>query len=262
MLLINNPNTDVFFNLASEEYLVKHYHEDVFMLWQNDYSVIVGKHQDVKTEVNLDFVNEKHIKVARRFSGGGTVYNDLGNLNLTFIERTTQPNFDKYTRQMIEFLSTVGIDARTDDRRGLFVNGLKISGSAQYIYKDKVLYHASLLFSSNLHYLNATIDSPYFYDENREKTKPWSQIKSVKSPVANLKDFLPHILTIKEFKNQIINFFINKNDEVKSSVFDRSDLVTINRLKNEKYATRKWNYLAEFDRKNSNNKNHKINVNI
>ena len=85
MLCINNPYTDAWFNLAAEEYFLHSFQENVFMLWQNEPSVIIGKHQNVWAEVNMDFVRDHRIKVVRRYSGGGAVYHDAGNLNFTFI---------------------------------------------------------------------------------------------------------------------------------------------------------------------------------
>ena len=83
MLCIHNTQTDPYFNLAAEEYLLKNFKENIFMLWQNEPSIVIGKHQDVWAEVNLKFVQDQQIKIARRFSGGGAVYHDPGNLNLT-----------------------------------------------------------------------------------------------------------------------------------------------------------------------------------
>jgi len=86
MLLLHRTSTDPYFNIATEEYLVKTASEPVFMIWQNKPSVIVGKHQNPLREVNLDFVNQMQIPVIRRISGGGTVYHDLGNINYSFID--------------------------------------------------------------------------------------------------------------------------------------------------------------------------------
>ena len=90
MLYINNPYTDAWFNLAAEEYLLKNFSDDIFMLWQNEPSVIIGKHQNVWDEINRNYIQEKHIKVVRRYSGGGAVYHDSGNLNITFIQNSKE----------------------------------------------------------------------------------------------------------------------------------------------------------------------------
>lgn len=111
-LIIDNPFTDIYFNLAAEEFLLKNRPENILMLWQNTPSVVLGKHQRVETEINLTYVKDKQIRIARRYSGGGTVYHDLGNLNLTFIENTNVPDFEKYTRKTLEFLNSIGVQAQ------------------------------------------------------------------------------------------------------------------------------------------------------
>lgn len=94
MRFINSSFTDAGFNLAAEEYLLKQGTEDVFMLWQSAPSVIIGKHQRVETEVNRTMAEQNKIPVFRRFSGGGAVYHDWGNINLTFIETTRLARFE------------------------------------------------------------------------------------------------------------------------------------------------------------------------
>ena len=91
MFCIDNRCTDVYFNLAVEEYLLKQTQGDYFVIWQSEPSVVMGKNQSVRAEVNEDYRIEKGIRLARRFSGGGAVYHDKGNINLTFIETTSQP---------------------------------------------------------------------------------------------------------------------------------------------------------------------------
>ena len=145
MVSILNDSTDAYFNLAAEEYLLRSFGQDVFMLWQNEPSVVIGKHQNVWAEINPAFIQERDIKVVRRFSGGGAVYHDLGNLNFTFIESSRNADFDKYTSLMVDLLAEVGVPAEADSRRGLTVQGLKISGSAQCIHRGKCMYHATLL---------------------------------------------------------------------------------------------------------------------
>jgi len=246
MYCIDNPHTDAYFNLAAEEYLLKNFPGDVFMLWQNEPSVIIGKHQNIQTEVNLDFIRGKQIKVARRYSGGGAVYHDPGNLNLTFIETSDHPDFDKYVRQMQDFLSTVGIHATSDERRALYIDGLKISGSAQYIRRNKVLYHATLLFSSNLSNLTATLYTKSAEMESVQPSEAWRYVKSVKSAVTNISEHLPCPLSIHEFRRIIIKYFINNNINSNTYTFSIKDTAAITKLVQEKYATTEWNFHAKF----------------
>lgn len=105
MRFINSSFTDAGFNLAAEEYLLKQGTEDVFMLWQSAPSVIIGKLQRVETEVNRTMAEQNKIPVFRRFSGGGAVYHDLGNINLTFIETTRLARFETYLERTVEMLT-------------------------------------------------------------------------------------------------------------------------------------------------------------
>lgn len=241
MVCIDNPYTDAYFNLAAEEYLLEKFPGDVFMLWQNDASVIVGKHQDVAAEVNLAFARENNIKVVRRHSGGGAVYHDDGNVNVTFIENGSQPDFGKYTGRMLEILASMGIKAYEDERHTLYIDGLKISGCAQFIRKNKVLFHATLLFSSNLTNLAATLDSLQAGTEARLQTKKKHYVSSVKSPVTNIRDYLPQPLSLAEFKQHILRDFL-KNSADSSYTFSMEDLAAIEKLRQDKYLTNDWNF--------------------
>jgi lipoate---protein ligase len=241
MIYIDNPYTDTGFNLAAEEYLLKNFSSNVFMLWQNEPSVIIGKHQNLQAEVNMDYARENQIKTFRRFSGGGTVYQDLGNVNLSFIETSVHPEFNKFTLQMLAFLSSIGIHAEANERRALFINGFKISGCAQYLRKNKVLYHATLLFSTNLNHLVSTLDSIQTDSKNEQVGKSWNFVKSVKSPVANISTYLTEPLTLSKFKKSIFDFFFKMETDNQLYFFSEEDLAAITKLKQEKYATKNWN---------------------
>ena len=143
MFCIDNRCTDIYFNLAAEEYLLKQKRGNFFMLWQSEPSVVIGKHQSVAAEADKRFLDEKGITLARRFSGGGAVYHDRGNINLSFIETVKQPDFGYYLQQVVDFLEKVGISAYADQRLGIYVDERKISGSAQCIHKDRVMYHCT-----------------------------------------------------------------------------------------------------------------------
>ena len=137
MLCIYNPSTEPYFNLAAEEYFLDSCQEDVFMLWRNEPAIIVGKFQNSLAEINLDYVQEKHIKVVRRQTGGGAVFHDLGNLNFTFIENDSNGNFQTFTEPILKVLNQLGVDARFEGRNDLTINGMKFSGNAQCFRDDQ-----------------------------------------------------------------------------------------------------------------------------
>lgn len=113
MLLINNNNTNPYFNFALEEYLLKKTNEDLFRLWMCDPCISVGKNQNTISEINADYVKENSIPIVRRLSGGGAVFHDLGNLNFTFIScnNNSFSDFKKFTQPIINLLKTLGINA-------------------------------------------------------------------------------------------------------------------------------------------------------
>jgi len=244
MFCINNTYTNAYFNLASEEYLLKNFSEDIFMLWQNEPSVIVGKYQNVLAEINLDFAEKNGLKIVRRFSGGGTVFHDSGNLNLTFIENNKNVNFDRFTQRIINLLSKLGIHAESDARRAININGLKISGSAQCVHKDRVMFHATLLFSSDLGSLITSLEADPVQTERNSDGRIY--VKSVKSPVTNLQQHLDKPIDIRFFKQYIMNHFLNENKGNSIYKFSNEDIKAIKKLEKDKYATNEWNYGGNY----------------
>lgn len=249
MYCINNTYTNAYFNLASEEYLLKNFSEDIFMLWQNEPSIIVGKYQSVLAEINLDFAEKNGLKIVRRFSGGGTVFHDSGNLNLTFIENNKNVNFDRFTQRIIDLLSKLGVHAESDARRAININGLKISGSAQCVHKDRVMFHATLLFSSDLSSLITSLEADPAQAENTDDGRIY--VKSVKSPVTNLQKHLDKPIDISFFKKYIMTYFLSENTGNKTYQFTKKDVVSIKQLEEEKYATKDWNYSGNYSPLNS-----------
>ena len=242
MFCIDNRCTDIYFNLAAEEYLLKQKRGNFFMLWQSEPSVVMGKNQSVRAEVNEDYRIEKGIRLARRFSGGGAVYHDKGNINLTFIETTSQPLFEDYLQRIVGFLETMGVTAYTDERLGIYLDGKKISGSAQSIHKGRILHHATLLFSTDLYRLTTALKSTERRPERKEMKPAPFYVKSVRSPVTNICTYTRKAVSIGEFRDALLNYFTENKTDTRPYSFTEDDLNAIRSLRDNKYATSAWNF--------------------
>ena len=234
---IYSPFTDIYFHLAAEEYLLKQGNEDIFMLWQDTPSVVIGKHQRLRSEVDQEWAEREQVHIARRFSGGGAVYHDLGNVNLTFIETTPRlPEFVTYLQRTLDFLNSMGLMATGGERLGIYLNGLKISGSAQCLYKDRVLYHCTLLYDTDLTALHQALNPEPMVDD--ETLSSVYAVPSVRSEVTNIRKHLS-AGTVTDFKEKAFLYF-SKSQSV--SAFTREELEAINQLREEKYIQKEWIY--------------------
>lgn len=240
MLCIDNTHMDAWFNLAAEEYLLKNFSDDIFMTWRNEPSIIIGKHQNIWDEINTDFVQEKYLKVVRRFSGGGAVYQDPGNLNVTFIENGDRVQNKKFTNLLIRFLNTYGLDVQANERQALSLDGLKISGCAQCVHQKRIMHHATLLFSVNLYYLTLSLQGQN-RKSDRKDTPHAFYVKSVRSPVTNICNYLRQILSVLEFKKSLLDYFMQNKEGAYLYTFTENDLDAIRNLRDQKYATPEWN---------------------
>ncbi len=237
MKIVINENTSLSFNMAAEEYLMKHFEDDIFMLWRAKRSVLIGKNQNSLAEINYDYVKENDIDVVRRLSGGGTVFCDLGNTNFAFIvtDRESFSDFRKFTTPILEVLQNLGVNAEFSGRNDLTIEGKKFSGNAQYKYKDRLLHHGTLLFSSDLGDLTKSINPPKIKYESKG-------ISSVKSRVTNISAHLKDDIDIMTFRSLI-------NDHIKSTVVDaeyydftKEDIIAIKKIETERFTTWDWNY--------------------
>ncbi|MBN2638494.1 MAG: lipoate--protein ligase [Bacteroidales bacterium] len=239
MILIERSQTDPYFNIAAEEYILKNTSGDILMFWKNAPSVVVGKHQNTLKEVNIDYVNKNQIPVIRRISGGGTVYHDEGNINYTLIleseHRETLINFKEFTKPTIEFLSTLGIEARFEGKNNLTINGKKFSGNSAHLFKNRVIHHGTLLFDSNLDILENIIN---------HQTEGISDkaIDSIRATVTNVSQRLKKKISIDEFGSLMKSFFIDYFQIKNKRRLSVNEINEITQLAEEKYKTWKWNY--------------------
>lgn len=182
-------------NLAVEEFLFTHTEDDVFMLWQNAPTVVIGKNQNAYAEVDLPYIRENGISLARRITGGGAVYHDGGNINFTFItgsEAAKPLDYAYFTRPIVEALSALGLTCEQSGRNDLLADGKKISGNAQCTKNGRTLHHGTLLFDSD----TETMSSALRID--REKLE-YHAVRSHKSRVANIRALLDTPITAEEF---------------------------------------------------------------
>ena len=241
MKYIINENNNPRYNLALEEYVLKNLDGEYFFLWQNEPTIVIGKHQNTISEINLDYVEKKGIHVVRRMSGGGAVYHDLGNINFSFIqEKKDLADFDFsfFTRPIIDLLGELGIKAEFNSRNDLAIDGKKFSGNAQYIFKKKILHHGTLLFNSEMEELVNSLK----VSKDKIESKG---LKSIKSRVANIKDYIGEDSKIKEvsdFKDALFEHMKNRMEEFEEYVLTENDKKEIEKLKKEKYDKWEWNY--------------------
>ena len=237
MLCLNLKSADPYFNLAVDEYLLKNRKEDFLVLSVNSPSVVIGKHQVAHREADTAFITGNNIPVIRRISGGGAVFHDEGNLNFSFILQSTQGHqvdFRKYTLPVIEFLSALGVDAKFEKKNDLKVNGLKISGNAEHVYRQRVLHHGTLLFDANLDLLKNSLRK----DTTAYLTKA---VSSNPSHVMNLSDILRG-MTMSKFISSMIDFFLARNKENELTALTEEEKSKIGLLAESKYRSWEWNY--------------------
>jgi lipoate---protein ligase len=240
MLFIDNKGiTDPRINLAIEEYALKNLdiNESYLLFYINEPSIIIGKNQNTIEEINTEYVEKEGLHVVRRLSGGGAVYHDLGNLNFSFITKDDGEsfhNFKKFTEPVVKALNKLGVNAELSGRNDLMAEGRKISGNAQFSTKGRMFSHGTLLFDSEME----NVVSALKVKKDKIESKG---IKSIRSRVANISEFLPEKMTIEEFRSTLLDYIFD-GSEVEEYVLTEEDWKNINELSKERYQNWDWNY--------------------
>ncbi|MEC0208896.1 lipoate--protein ligase [Paenibacillus ehimensis] len=240
MLFIdNNGITDPALNLALEEYALKQLpaDHDYLLFYINEPSIIIGKNQNTAEEINREYVESRGIHVVRRLSGGGAVYHDLGNLNFSFITKDDGKsfhNYRKFTEPVIRALHRLGVEAELTGRNDIQVGERKISGNAQFATKGRMFTHGTLLFDSQMDHVASALNV------NPEKFKS-KGVKSVRSRVANITEFLSGPMTIEAFRQHLLDS-IFEGSEVQRYELSPADWDAVRQLADERYRSWDWNY--------------------
>ena len=243
MLYLDNKGiTDPTINLAIEEFAVRHLPADqpILLFYINKPAIIIGKNQNTIEEINTNYVEDQNIKVVRRLSGGGAVYHDEGNLNFSFItvnDGKSFSDFKKFLNPIIQALAKLGIDAEVKGRNDILIGEKKISGNAQFATLGKIFTHGTLLFNSD-------IDEVVNALKVRKDKIESKGMKSVRSRVANISEYLTEPMTIEAFQEYILLsiFNVSDRDQVSEYSLTAADWEKINEISANRYANWDWNY--------------------
>ncbi len=244
MLFIDNNgirNPEI--NLAIEEFILRDLlleDEPYLLFYINDPSIIVGKHQNTIEEINTEYVEKNHIKVVRRLSGGGAVYHDAGNLNFSFITKddgSSFSNYQKFLNPVIKALKEMGVNAELKGRNDMVVEGKKVNGNAQFSTNGKMFTHGTLLFDSNI---DEVVNSLKVRKDKIES----KGIKSIRSRVANISDFMNPKISIEKFREKVLLsiFEADSLKQVNEYRLTEADWEKIKEISKERYANWDWNY--------------------
>jgi len=235
---INDPRV----NLALEEYVLRNRlaGEQLLLFYVNAPSIIIGRNQNTIEEINPPFIEERGIHVVRRISGGGAVYHDLGNLNFSFISPYAPGYFNNYaafTGPVVEVLRELGVPAALGGRNDILADGRKISGNAQFATPGKMFSHGTLLCDTKLDDVTAAL-------KPRPGKVESKGVKSIRSRVANISEFMASPIDVNELRERIIERIFGTRDRATLPLLalDESDWDAARELMGRKYGTMAWNY--------------------
>ena len=236
MKYLSNDSTDPHFNMAFDEFCLEQLKADepVFYLWQNRPSVIIGLNQSAYAEVNLPYLRERGIVLARRVTGGGAVYHDLQNLNYTITGRIRDLETDcpAYVETMARALRKLGVPAELSGRNDILVEGRKCSGYAKRISKDRLMIHGTLMYDVDIDTLTHVLDTP-------GSKLSAAGVSSVHSRVANLKAYLPQFDGIHAFQAALQALLAGNDGEIQLT---DEQIAQIEADADKKYRTWEWIY--------------------
>lgn len=240
MIGVLSDTLDPFYNLALEEYLFRKIEDkDVFLLWRNRPSVVVGCYQNISQEVNLLQLKQRGVPVIRRMSGGGTVYHDLGNINYSLMrDREKCLDYGRFLSVILSALQALGIHAEQDKISDLCIGKKKISGSAQKVSGNRVLHHGTLLYDSDLMLLSEICTAHKTKDiTSKASVSAISEVTNIKKEWEKTREKPP---STEEFMELLFQQLLGKEGE--RLVLTEEELKEVEALAEEKYRSWDWTF--------------------
>ena len=228
--------TNPWWNMAFDEWLLQYGpDEPVFRLWRNEPSVIIGHNQVAAQEVNLEYLQQHGIKLARRVTGGGAVYHDLQNLNYSFAGPISSVSPDLFA----EALQSLGLPAELTGRNDIFVAGRKISGYARSVWHNRELVHGTLMYDVDIDTLTAALNV-----EGSSKLN-LKGVASVRSRVTNVRELLPQFASLDEVQAALQDFLSAGGSAQKNGgklSLSPAEKASVDSLTSQKFASSDWIY--------------------
>lgn len=235
MKFVRNTSNDPCYNMSFDEYCLEQVSpgDTFFCLWRDSPSVIIGLNQNAAAEVNLSYLKSKGIVLARRATGGGAVYHDLQNLNYSIfrpLSSSSSENGADAVKVIVDALREFGVPAEQGGRNDIFVDGHKVSGFARRVFKDRELVHGTLMYDVDIETLTNALD----VDGSKLHRKG---VSSVRSRVANLKDYLPQFASLDALQAALQEYLQADDVEILLSEEQKN---AVQALSDSKYSTPYW----------------------
>lgn len=240
MKYIINKSNNPAYNIALEAYAFRELRDidEIFILWINEPTIVIGKHQNAVEEINKEYTDEHGIHVVRRLSGGGAVYHDLNNLNYTIISSKSDEgafDFKTFSKPVIDTLADLGVKAEFTGRNDLEIGGKKFCGNAQAYYKGRMMHHGCLLFDVDMTVLGQALK----VSKDKIESKG---VKSVRARVTNIVDELPEKISVQEFSDAILEQMKKQYPDMEEYVLTEADLAAVQKSCDEQFSSWDWIY--------------------
>ncbi|WP_375686530.1 biotin/lipoate A/B protein ligase family protein [Lentilactobacillus kefiri] len=213
-----------------------------FMFYINQPSVIIGRNQNVWAEVDINYLHEHDIELVRRTSGGGAVYHDMGNFIFENILTDNADDFGDYghfAEPVLKALRKLNIDVKMKENSSdLILNGKKWSGMTMFKSGQGLAAGGTIMYDLNIENAKKVLT-----EDQMEKQKGLG-VRSKRSPIINLKDFLPDGMTMDDFREYLLKeiFAVKSLDDIETYHMSEKDWQNVDKRLAETYGTHEWNF--------------------